>query len=428
MRLPDRAGSRAVLIGVGNYEHMPALTGVQAGAKALRSVLVDPVHGSLAPEHCVLVPERATVAEVGEAITIAAGEATDLLLIYFAGHGVRGRRRGDLHIALADTVESRAQFTGIPWDHVRDAVHDSRAKLKVQIVDCCFAGRARGQTMSAESDVLASVAIEGSATMTSVPPNYQAIILPGEKYPAYTKRLVDLLRAGLPEEGELLSLPRVHHHLYARLRSAGLRPPEAEWVALIDQLGLVRNRAWGQPASRPVAAEPLTRPSTTETQDKITRDVQRPDPVGARTMTTEMGRGTIPPAPAPSTPSTSPPQTVKQRLSGHVGRYFAGAVSALPLPGLWMDLFTSIPSHSGPIANGLGVGLFVSVALLLPAAELLSGYRGKSETPRLMSVGAGLLTGLATVLTFGYNFMDIAYGVGGGFLYFLVVRLAKRLL
>ncbi|MEV0104869.1 EAL domain-containing protein [Nocardia sp. NPDC050799] len=246
-----------MLIGIDAYAHLPDLTGVHAGAGALRKVLADPVYGSLDTEQCVLLPKQASPAEIGEAIACASRRARDLLLVYYAGHGVLGPRRGELHLAVADTHPSRPGIGGLPFDAVRDLYLDSAAAARVVILDCCYSGRALGLNQSAGArDLLMEVAAEGTAVLTSAPPNGVSKKLDAETYPAYTGRFIRLLQEGIAGEGALLTLPVLHRQLCRELAAAGLRQPQADLNPLLDQLALIRNRA-GQPAAPPFDAQVL---------------------------------------------------------------------------------------------------------------------------------------------------------------------------
>lgn len=57
MRLPDPATSRAVLIGVHDYEHLPPLESVKNNLNRLRDALTDPELWGLPKEHCKVLPQ-----------------------------------------------------------------------------------------------------------------------------------------------------------------------------------------------------------------------------------------------------------------------------------------------------------------------------------------------------------------------------------
>lgn len=272
MRLPDPQRSSAVLLGVGAYRHLPSLPGAHDGAAALREALTDPVHGSLQPQRCVLLPEHVGRQEAGRAVVAAASQAEDLLLLYFAGHGELGRR-SDLYLLLGDTTADDMAFSGLSYDNIRDVVLDSDARAKIVILDCCYSGSALGTAMSSATALVDEIDIEGTAVLTSAPPQAKSRILDGENYPAYTGRLLTLLREGIEGEPDLLTLPVLHRQLRRSLRAAGLRPPQAKLNPLLDQLGLVRNRA------RPHQAAPPPTAGTTVDGEPVTDGELPPWPV-----------------------------------------------------------------------------------------------------------------------------------------------------
>lgn len=247
MRLPDRATSWAVMVGIDRYDNLPSLSGVHAGALALAEIFTDPSHGVLRHEQCIVLPEDATPTAIGDAIAHAAENAGDLLLIYFAGHGVLGSRRGELHLAVSSTHPHRPGIGGVPFDAVRDLYLDSPAAARVVILDCCYSGRALGMNQASEIPaVLEEILAEGTAVLTSAPPNGISKKLDAETYPAYTHRLIRILREGIPSAGPLLTLPVLHRQLCRDLVASGLRQPQADLNPLLDHLALLPNRAEGE--------------------------------------------------------------------------------------------------------------------------------------------------------------------------------------
>ncbi|MBJ6618739.1 caspase family protein [Streptomyces sp. DHE17-7] len=68
-------------------------------------------------------------------------EATDTLLVYFAGHGMRDADSTDLYLALGDSREHLG-YTAVAYQHLRTALRTARARRKIVVLDCCFSGRA----------------------------------------------------------------------------------------------------------------------------------------------------------------------------------------------------------------------------------------------------------------------------------------------
>ena len=258
IRAVDPARSRVVLVGTSAYDGVdPMLPDVPVVANNivdLAAVLTDPYLGGFDAAHCVVAPPGAGVAEVGDLLVQAAGEAEDLLLFYYCGHGLLSPRRRELFLTLAGTRPDRLAFTALPFDAIRDACLESRATSRVVIIDSCFSGRAIGETLAVDDqEVLGQLVVNGTYTLTSAPANRTALILPGERHTAFTARLIALLRSGSPQAGDMISLGDIYRHLHARMRAEGLSVPQQCGTETADLLGLVRNRLPAQTGYAAVA-------------------------------------------------------------------------------------------------------------------------------------------------------------------------------
>ncbi|MFD8699960.1 caspase family protein [Kitasatospora purpeofusca] len=249
-RFPDPVRSRIVIIGTPSYvtEELPDIPQIAANVADLTTLLTTPELGGFNPADCRVVPATAQVAEVGRALLHAAQEADDLLLIYYAGHGMLGSA-GDLYLGLASTEPGpMVPFTGLPFDLVRRALRSARATSRVAILDASFSGRAIG-TMAASNDALGQMEIAGSYTLTASSDSREAAILPGETHTAFTERLLAVLRSGLPGAGEWLSLDDIYRHLRSQMLADGLPAPQQSGTATAHLLKLVRNRLHPAPAA-----------------------------------------------------------------------------------------------------------------------------------------------------------------------------------
>ncbi|BCB75424.1 hypothetical protein Pflav_018340 [Phytohabitans flavus] len=92
-RAVDPARSRLVLLGTARYRdpELPDVPQIDANAEGI------------------------SVAEVGDRLEEAAGQAENLLLLYYSGHGVLGPR-GELHLALTDTRRQNPSYSGLRID------------------------------------------------------------------------------------------------------------------------------------------------------------------------------------------------------------------------------------------------------------------------------------------------------------------------
>ncbi|WP_326783069.1 caspase, EACC1-associated type [Streptomyces sp. NBC_00151] len=142
IQLPCPEGSRAVLIGASTFHILEDLPSVQANLPALRSLLAAST-GPFHTRHCSSLIDPASAREVSVAIRHAAKEATDTLLIYYAGHGLLDDR-GELHLAIPDSDPSSVHDTALPYEWIRRAISTTGASRRIVILDCCYSARAFG--------------------------------------------------------------------------------------------------------------------------------------------------------------------------------------------------------------------------------------------------------------------------------------------
>ncbi|MGW6738101.1 caspase family protein [Streptomyces sp. NPDC055013] len=252
----DPKHSRIVLIGTPRYrdDRLPDVPVVAYNVADLAAVFTDPELGAFHVAHCVTVPPEADLAETGDVLADAAEQASDLLLVYYSGHGLLDRL-GRLYLSLAGTRPDRLAYSALAFEAIRETFLDSSARNRVLILDSCFSGRAIGQPLAGdEQAVLAQLEVSGTFTLTSAPANRVALVLPGEQHTAFTERFLELLRHGSPQAGPMLTLRDVYAHLHARLGGEGLPAPQQRGTGTTDQLGLVRNRQTGAAGGLPAPA------------------------------------------------------------------------------------------------------------------------------------------------------------------------------
>lgn len=253
----DQSPSRVVLIGCGSYDHLEPLPAVSRNLKGLHELLADA--GSQGRRHCkwILDPDREQFAD---AVNAAAREASDLLLVYYAGHGLRSDSDGTLYLATKGTSQDRL-YAGLEYEYLRQAFLRSRARRKVIILDCCFSGRAISADMGAADDQLAEHAlIEGTYLLTASASTSPALAPPGAEYTAFTGEMVAVLRDGIPGAGPDLACQAVYKEIRRQCRSKSLPQPQQRNTDQGGLISLARNRAYqARPGARPrsVALEQL---------------------------------------------------------------------------------------------------------------------------------------------------------------------------
>ncbi|WP_206787016.1 caspase domain-containing protein [Amycolatopsis sp. MtRt-6] len=237
--------SRVVLIGTSQYtdERLPPIPVVEQCLNDLRDVFTDPDHGLVQAEHCTVLLDEPDIAQLGRRIREAMTGATGLLVVYFVGHGIIGRRH-ELYLGLPDSDLEHPTFGSLSYDALRDQILDSPARTKVVILDSCYSGRAMGETLADPvGAVVGQLDIDGTYLMTSAQRDQVALVLDGEPHTAFTGRLLRVLKTGIPEAGEFLTVDDVYQHLSTMMAAAGLPRPQKRGSQNSGRFRIARNHA-----------------------------------------------------------------------------------------------------------------------------------------------------------------------------------------
>jgi hypothetical protein len=162
-------------------------------------------------------------------------EAEDVLLVYYAGHGLLDLA-GDLHLTVRETDPDLLAGTAVPYAWIRQTVSNSPALTRILILDCCFSGRAVG-VMSSDSAALSQIDVSGTFILASTTANRISISVPGEKYTAFTGELIKLLSS---EGKKPLLLGDLYRPLSAAMAKRGFPRPKSSIGDSSGQLALRR--------------------------------------------------------------------------------------------------------------------------------------------------------------------------------------------
>ncbi|PPK70363.1 caspase family protein [Actinokineospora auranticolor] len=241
MRLADPTRSCAVLVGSAHYTD-PALhdlPAVRNNVEDLSRVLTDPTLGGLSRESCHVFHDLTS--NQTARIERLARTAEDLLLVYFAGHSVLNTG-GQLALAMQDTELDYPDYNVWHLHQLRSALINSRATVRVLVLDTCYSERVMAQ-LGVMGMADAQLSVNGTYTLVSAPAHLPSLAPPGEKHTAFTGELLTLLREGIPDSDDLLSMQTVYRELSRRLISRGLPSPKQLNRDTADEFALVRNRA-----------------------------------------------------------------------------------------------------------------------------------------------------------------------------------------
>lgn len=251
---PDPATSRAVLIGTSTFhsDELPNLPAVAHNLDALDQVLTDPSHGVIGGS-TVLADDDITDAKVGVAVSEAAKEATDLLLVYYAGHGVLDDD-GRLHLARPDTSVDHVSWTSVSVDLLKRDLSRTRARARVLALDCCFSGRAVAAMTDSRTLVAGQLDLSGTYTLTSTTATAPSHAPPDKRYTSFTHALLGALAQPDP-----LTLDEIYHRIDAELDGLGLPRPQHNATNNAAALALTRGPVLPS-TRRPTPREPAATP------------------------------------------------------------------------------------------------------------------------------------------------------------------------
>ncbi|MET9491183.1 caspase family protein [Nocardia sp. NPDC006630] len=140
-------------------------------------------------------------------LSVAAHEATDVLVLYYIGHGVLDVDM-QLHLSTRATDHLTEQrYKALPYQYVRDILGTCTARTIVVVLDCCFAGSAQVSFAQPASEAFKLDAATGAYLLSAAAPTQAAYAPPGDGHTAFTGALIRLLEDGDPLEGPAWDCP-----------------------------------------------------------------------------------------------------------------------------------------------------------------------------------------------------------------------------
>jgi uncharacterized caspase-like protein len=140
----------------------------------------------------------------------------DLLILYFAGHGVKDEA-GRLYLTARDSRHDRIMSTAVSAAFIGDQIDRTRARRVVLLLDCCYSG-------SFSAGTIATGTSHEYAILTSSTSLEYAFDAEGEPGTSlFTSALVDGLRTGfadLDEDG-LIEVRELHQYVHDRMKKSG---------------------------------------------------------------------------------------------------------------------------------------------------------------------------------------------------------------
>ncbi|MEU1469369.1 caspase family protein [Streptomyces sp. NPDC005761] len=239
--VPDGMNSRLLLVGASSFVRgLPPLPAAAADVRDLSQAFTGP-DGLFDPSSLIALTDPVETAHVLGPLASYAELAAplDLLLLYYAGHGVNDAANR-LCLALPGTADlpHAARRTSLPVDDVLAVMGTVRARHRVLILDCCYAGRALDAPGAA--DVHLVLACDRTSRASTDPS--------GRGNTHFTAELLRRLTEGEPDGPSHLVLGELYRGLAEMLPGRSpLGPPRPlqRAVDLSGDLALARNPAYG---------------------------------------------------------------------------------------------------------------------------------------------------------------------------------------
>jgi hypothetical protein len=199
----------------------------------------------------VAIHDPETPEELVDPILQGAEEATDTLLVYYAGHGIKGANGGEFRLSRS-TSRAGAPHTSINYNDIREALIGSAAARRIVILDCCYAGSALGVMADPDHSIIDAAQIEGTYVIAAAGETEPAIAEDGSGFTAFTGELVRLIREGVPDSSmKFMDLDTVFSCLLNSLRAKARPLPHRRVRNSPGGLALARNKKWEGFADHP---------------------------------------------------------------------------------------------------------------------------------------------------------------------------------
>jgi hypothetical protein len=213
----------------------------------------------------------------------------DLLLLYFAGHGIRDDD-GYLYLAASDTETESLRATGVRADYITELMEKSYSRRQLLILDCCFSGAFAHGTrggMSTDEKVITRSLFRGEggygrAVITASSATQYAWeddeIVGEAENSLFTHYFIKGLETGEADHDMdgLVTVDELHNYIYDKVSKAKNRKQTPKkWVYNLEGLlWVARNPKLSENVESNCASIPDTSRVSSQTIDVLVRDVQ----------------------------------------------------------------------------------------------------------------------------------------------------------
>lgn len=127
-------------------------------------------------------------------------EKGDLLLFYFSGHGYKDKELS-FYLAVKDTLANRLLSTALTEGFLREALHKSRSKHIIIILDCCFSGTlGDGEKTGNENSSVIFEKLSGETTAILASSSSIQFSFQSQRNSLFTQHIIGGIISGLADE------------------------------------------------------------------------------------------------------------------------------------------------------------------------------------------------------------------------------------
>jgi hypothetical protein len=246
----DPLRSKVILIGTTQCEdqtNLPNLPAVGNNIKDLAGLFYNPEIIGLPKNSVEVILDAPTGTSLLTRLASVAKLTTDTLLVYYSGHGIKSSSDSGLFIATSETTQELCDINGVEWRKIQRIIDQSPAEKKILIFDCCYSGEIFAGDMggAAEAMIANAIDISGTYAIASSSRNSLSFSLPNDQYTGFTGRLIEVLKTGVKDKVETITLDRLYDELRRRIATFPKLPaPQRRNFGEINEFILAKNIAW----------------------------------------------------------------------------------------------------------------------------------------------------------------------------------------
>ncbi|MFY2825331.1 caspase family protein [Ruegeria sp. MALMAid1280] len=198
------ARKTAIVIGIDSFEdpELDDLSYARNDATALHNLLQGETGEQFDHVELITRGNHSDALTKIERIATKTGRC-DLLLVYYAGHGLV--RNQKLHLAFANTHTTLVHSTALKYGNLLDVVEQAAARVRLIILDCCYAGAAADDaSRSALSEQLQTELGANSRTLVMTSATSTQVAREAKNYchGVFTKHLLNGLKGAADRNGD----------------------------------------------------------------------------------------------------------------------------------------------------------------------------------------------------------------------------------